>query len=117
MTDTPIEGIDYQAGLAQYQMEKIYNRILGTYLKSVPDLLDKLAGFTEESLQDYIITVHGLKGASYGVQANHLGDLAKDLEFAGKEGNTSFIAENNQHLIDEAYALLARLQVYMDGQG
>ena len=114
---SPIEGIDYEAGMKQYQMERIYNRILGTYLSSVPAILDTLAGFSEEGLNDYIITVHGLKGASYGVQANHIGDLAKDLEFAGKEGNTSFIRENNQHLIDETNALLARLKVFMDAQG
>lgn len=117
MSDTPIEGIDYQAGLEQYQMDRIYNRILGTYLRTVPEILDTLAAFKEENLQDYITTVHGLKGASYGVQANQIGDLAKELEFAGKDGKVAFIVENNQHLIDETNALLARLQVYMDAQG
>ena len=116
MSEVSIEGIDYEAGLAQYQMAKIYDRILGTYLRTVPDILSTLAAFSEEGLNDYIITVHGLKGASYGVQANHVGDLAKDLEMAAKEGNVAFIEENNQHLIDETNALLARLQVYMDAQ-
>jgi HPt (histidine-containing phosphotransfer) domain-containing protein len=114
MAATPIEGIDYEAGLAQYQMEKIFLRILGTYVKSVPGILDTLAAFDENTLQDYITTVHGLKGASYGVQANHVGDLAKELEFAGKDGNVAFIHENNQHLIDETNALLARLAVFID---
>ena len=116
MSDTLIEGIDYEAGLAQYQMKKIYDRILGTYLRTVPEILDTLAAFSEEGLKDYIITVHGLKGASYGVQANHIGDLAKELEFAGKDGTVAFIEENNQHLIDETNRLLARLKVYLDEQ-
>lgn len=116
MADTPIEGIDYDAGMAQYQLPKIYNRILATYLRTVPDILNTLAAFSEEGLQDYITTVHGLKGASYGVQANHIGDLAKDLEFAGKDGKIDFILENNQQLIDETNALLGRLQTYMDTQ-
>ena len=113
---TPIEGIDYEAGLKQYTMATLYNRILGTYLRSVPAILDTLAAFSEEGLKDYVTTVHGLKGASYSVQANHVGDLARDLEFAGKEGNVSFIWENNQHLIDETNLLLARLKVFMDEQ-
>ncbi len=116
MSDTPIEGIDYQAGLAQYRMDKVFNRILGVYLKSVPGILETLATYGEENLQDYITTVHGLKGASYGIYANHIGDLAKELEFAGKDGNTDFIWENNQHLIDEAHALLGRLKIYLDAQ-
>ena len=116
MSETPIEGIDYEAGLAQYQMAKIYDRILATYLRTAPDILATLAAFSEEGLNDYIITVHGLKGASYGVQANHIGDLAKDLEMAGKDGNVDFIKDNNQHLIDETNALLAKLQVYMDSK-
>jgi HPt (histidine-containing phosphotransfer) domain-containing protein len=113
-TETPIEGIDYAAGLAQYQMEKIYNRILATYARSAPGLLETLAGFSEADLENYIITVHGLKGASYGIQANVVGDLAKDLEFAGKDGNVEFIKANNQNLIDEANALIGRLSAYLD---
>ena len=116
MGATQIEGIDYEAGLANYQMEKVYDRILGVYLSSAPEILDTLAAFSVDKLEDYIIKVHGLKGASYGVQANHIGDLAKELEFAGKDGNTGFIEENNQHLIDETNALLARLQVYFDSK-
>jgi len=114
---TPIEGIDYEAGLKQFSMEKIFNRILGTYLKSVPSILDTLAAFSEEGLKDYVTTVHGLKGASYGVQANYIGDLARDLEFAGKDGNIGFIRENNQQLIDETNRLLERLKVFIDEQG
>lgn len=116
MSDTPIQGIDYEAGMAQYQMEKIYNRILSTYLRTVPEILDTLAAFSEENLQDYITTVHGLKGASYGVQANHIGDLSKELEFAGKDGNIDFITQNNQHLIDETNILLGHLKIYLDAQ-
>lgn len=117
VSNTPIEGIDYEAGLAQYQMERIYHRILSTYLRSVPEILDTLAAQQEGDLDGYITTVHGLKGASYGVQANHIGELAQDLEFAGKRGDVDFIRQNNQQLIDETNALLARLKAFMDAQG
>ncbi|MDR3136111.1 MAG: Hpt domain-containing protein [Coriobacteriales bacterium] len=115
-SETPVEGIDYQAGLAQYQLERVYHRILTSYARSVPDLLNKLAAFVPEELQDYITTVHGLKGASYGVQANHIGDLARDLELAGKQGDLNFIREHNQHLLDETNTLLNRLRVYLDSE-
>lgn len=117
MTDTPIEGIDYKAGLVQYQMDKIYNRILASYLRSVPGMLDTLAASCEEDLDSYLITVHGLKGASYGVQANHIGDLAGNLERAAKEADMSFIRENNQHFLDETRSLLSRLEVFLNTQG
>jgi HPt (histidine-containing phosphotransfer) domain-containing protein len=114
MSTEAIEGIDYAAGLAQYQMEKIYNRILATYVKSAPGLLDTLAAFSEPDLENYIITVHGLKGASYGIQANVIGDLAKELEFAGKDGNIDLIKQKNQNLIDETNALIGRIATYLD---
>jgi HPt (histidine-containing phosphotransfer) domain-containing protein len=112
--DSPLEGIDYAAALAQYQMENIYHRILATYVRSAPGLLETLAAFSKDDLENYIITVHGLKGASYGIQANKIGDLAKELEFAGKDGKINFILANNQHLIDETNALIARLAAYLD---
>ena len=117
---SPVEGLDFEAALVQYRMEKTYIRILTVFLRSVPGILEKLVAFVDaggsDGLNEYITTVHGLKGSSYGVQANYLGELAKDLEFAGKEGNVAFILENNARLIEETNALLARLKVYLDAQ-
>ena len=113
MSDSPVEGLDFAAALKQYQIEKVYQRILKVYVSSTPDILAKLAAFSEAQLDDYIITVHGLKGASYGIQANYIGDLAKELEFAGKDGNLALIEEKNTALIAEATALIKRIAAYL----
>jgi HPt (histidine-containing phosphotransfer) domain-containing protein len=115
-TTSPVEGLDIQAGIAQYRMEKIYNRILATYLRSVPGILAKLASPTEENLQDYIINVHGLKGSSYGVQANEVGKQAEALEHAAKAGDLAFVHANNDRLAQTTNALLGQLKTYLDAQ-
>jgi HPt (histidine-containing phosphotransfer) domain-containing protein len=113
MSDSPVEGLDFAAALAQYQIEKIYQRILKVYVASTPEILAQLAAFDVTRLEDYITTVHGLKGASYGIQANPVGDLAKELEFAGKEGNVALVAEKNDALIAETSALIERIAAYL----
>jgi HPt (histidine-containing phosphotransfer) domain-containing protein len=113
MSNSPVEGLDFTAALAQYQMEKIYQRILKVYVTSTPGVLDKLAAFSEAGLDDYITTVHGLKGASYGIYANRVGDLAKELEFAGKDGDIALIAEKNGALLAETKSLIERIANYL----
>ncbi|MDR0501428.1 MAG: hypothetical protein LBG97_09365 [Coriobacteriales bacterium] len=116
---TPIVGIDFNAALAQFKLERVFLRILTKYRDSIPDVLEQLSNYVEkktpvEGLDDYITTVHGLKGASYGIFANDLGDLAKDLEFAARDGRLDFVSSNNGKLVLETNALLKRIDSYLN---
>ena len=105
-----IPGIDMDSGIKRYGSKKLFLRILKSFVKSAPKLLEKLRSPTEEGLADYAINVHGFKGACYNISADSLGDQAKELEFAGKSGDFTTIAEKNGALIESAEKLLADLE-------
>jgi CheY-like chemotaxis protein len=102
-------GLDAAEGARRYGM-KTYLRIIQSYVTHMPQLLDKLRDLTEESLSDYAITIHGIKGASYGISAKKVGTLAEALEKLAKSGNFEAVKQNNAAFIKEAEKLLRALR-------
>lgn len=78
-----------------------YNDILNTYVskaKEKHDYIKKL--FEEKSWKNYIIEVHALKSSSLTIGSKPLSELAKELEFAGKEENYRLIEEKNDAMLE-----------------
>ncbi|MDR1377282.1 MAG: response regulator [Synergistaceae bacterium] len=104
-----VDGIDFEAGVTYYGREDSYLQILRSYLKHTPDLVENLRDVSETTLPEYAITVHGLKGSSYGIRADELGKRAEALELAAKAGDFETVSANNDAFIEEAYRLLSDL--------
>jgi CheY-like chemotaxis protein len=104
-----LEGMDLEAGLKRYGSEEVYTRILRSFLTHTPGLLEKLRSLTQETLPDYAVTVHGLKGASYGVCAEAIGVEAEELEFAAKAGDYETVASKNAGFIVKVEAAMDAL--------
>jgi HPt (histidine-containing phosphotransfer) domain-containing protein len=62
------------------------------------------------NLQPYIINVHALKSALANIGETELSGLAKNLEQAGRDGNTAFIAEETPAFLSGMAALLEKLK-------
>jgi PAS domain S-box-containing protein len=105
-----LAGMDFEAGLRRYGTEDIYIKVLQSYVAHSPELLDKLRSLTRETLPDYAITVHGLKGASYGVCANGTGRDAEELEHAAKAADYEKVRAKNAAFIEKTEALLEDLR-------
>jgi signal transduction histidine kinase/CheY-like chemotaxis protein len=108
-----IEGIDIQAGKTRYN-EKTYLDVLRAYSVHTPALLEKLRNaekenFSDEVMEDYIITVHGIKGSTYGICADAVGKQAEALEHAGRDRKMQFIKENNVPLIESTEKLIKKI--------
>lgn len=54
----------------------------------------------EEDYEQYKILVHSLKSGAANIGAEKLSEMAKNLEYAAKDGNIEYILENNQDLLD-----------------
>jgi CheY-like chemotaxis protein len=102
-----IEGVNIQAGINRYP-EKTYLEVLRAYYIHTPALLEKLRHPKNE--EEYIITVHGLKGSTYGICADAIAKMAENLEYAARGGDFQFIRENNDSFIELVENLLKSLE-------
>jgi PAS domain S-box-containing protein len=109
-----LDGMDFEAGLKRYSAEGIYMKVLWSYVTHSPALLDKLRALSRETLPDYAITVHGLKGASYGVCANETGKSAEELEHAAKAGDYERVSAKNAAFIERTERLLENLRQLLE---
>ena len=104
-----VPGLDLNGGLTRYGGEEVYLGILRSYAVHTPELLERLRSLSRETLGDYAVTVHGIKGASYGICAGEVGKQAEALEAAAKAGAYEEVARDNDGFIEQAEALLTRI--------
>ena len=109
-----IEGLDKARALEQFGgSEETYLIVLQSYVTNTPDLLDKIRAYTKAQLPNYAITVHGIKGTSYGICADTVGNLAEKLEHAAKRGDFQYVSEHNDKLIEATEQLIARIDAVL----
>ena len=98
-------GIQYCGG-----NEEDYKEILQVYLNSglqkIREIREK---YKAEDWKNYTILVHALKSTSIGIGATSLGEMAKNLEMAGKEGNISFIQAHHREVMQEYEEVLLEI--------
>jgi len=110
-----IPGVDTKKGLSLYGgAKKIYLPMLNSYAHNTPKVLDKLRSVSAENLRDYVITVHGLKGTSAALGAEHIRALALELENLSRAGNLQAVLEKNDKLIADTEAVVANVKEWLD---
>ncbi|MDD6035476.1 MAG: ATP-binding protein [Lachnospiraceae bacterium] len=103
--------LDANSGLLYCNGKEHYIKILQNFCKEAGDsaeLVERL--FREQDWNQYTIAVHGIKGAMRSIGANKVSELAKELEFAGREGRIAFITGHHARMIEEYRKLLEGLQ-------
>jgi PAS domain S-box-containing protein len=101
-----IDGVNLKAGIERYEGEAAYLGILRSYMIHTPDLLEKLRSLSRETLPEYAITVHGLKGSSFGICAEGIGKQAEELEHAAKAGNYEKVRDETAAFTEKVEAVL-----------
>ena len=109
-----IDGLNIQAGLACFT-EKTYLEVLRSYCLHTPAMLEKMRN--RKTIEEYTISVHGLKGSINGICADGLGKQAAALEQAARSGDIAYIDQNNipfiemvQNQIDQLGQLLFKIK-------
>ena len=108
-----VPGLDMQEGVLRFGSEAGYIDVLRSYAVNTPPLLEQMRHTVETDLVEYAIIAHGLKGASYGVGANALGDMAKELEFAANEKNCDKVRSDFPLFLDAAEQLLRSIDLLL----
>ncbi|MDR1647544.1 MAG: response regulator [Zoogloeaceae bacterium] len=102
-----IDGLDWEEGCAHLGGDaSAYIEILRSWLRHTPELREKIQTPQAETLPDYVIHVHGIKGSSYGVGARRVGVCAEALEDAARHGDIAFVREKTPELLALLDAML-----------
>jgi hypothetical protein len=109
-----LDNIDLAKGRKRYNAEVVYLGILRSWYLHTPVLLDKMRNISAENLAEYTVTVHGLKGASYGICADAIGEKAEELELLGKNGDIAGVQAKNPAFIAMTETLLQRLEKILE---
>jgi PAS domain S-box-containing protein len=110
---TLIDGLNLTAGLSNFAGARTYLTILRSYVNHTPELLERIKGVNAENLAEYAITIHGIKGSSFGILAHKIGDMAQDLERAAKRGDLDAVRAGNDIFIQEAMTLIAQVNAML----
>jgi CheY-like chemotaxis protein len=103
-----IKGLDAEKGLERFGGDgKSYMDSLRSYALHTPPLLESARITT--NIDNYAVTVHGIKGSSYGISAEAAGQWAERLEHAARAGNLSLIGEENNMFIESVKRFISDL--------
>ncbi len=93
-----LRGIDYEAGMKNVMDSlDIYKELLSTFVES-DSLSDAEGFFKERNLEDYRISVHGLKSSAKYIGADVLSDKAKQLEDLARDEDWTGIEKEHPSL-------------------
>jgi signal transduction histidine kinase/CheY-like chemotaxis protein len=111
-----IPGVDTEKGLSLYGYDKkIYLTLLRSYVPNTLENLKKLKTVSKETLSDYVISVHGLKGTSAGIGAEEIRADALKLENLSRAGNLEEVLASNNKLIKDAEVVVNNIKEWLAG--
>lgn len=109
-----IEGINWQAGLDYFAGNRdTYLSVIRSYVDNTARLVNTISNVTLETLSDYAIHVHGIKGSSYDIEAREIAKQAEELEHAAKAGNFQLVSQNTPLFVENARKLLNTLSGFL----
>jgi PAS domain S-box-containing protein len=110
-----VSGLDFAKGLTRFGNDRdAYLKVLRSFAANIPPLLDSVRGdVTADNIEKYTITVHGIKGASRGVGAEAIGNMAEALEHAAKAKDYEFIKKDNNEFISIVEELVEGLNLML----
>ena len=110
-----VEDLNVAQGFERFDRNpELYATVLRTYASDVRILLKTIEDVETNGIMNYIVTIHGIKGASFELLANRIAEIAKKLEYAAVTGDFKYIKINNPIFIREAHRLLDRIDILLD---
>lgn len=107
------KGLMYAGGSRATYHENLY-----TYLKNGEEYRASLQRrFEEEDWKQYIIEVHAVKSSSLSIGAVGLSELAKTMEYAGKEGDFDLIVSKQKSVMSLFERVLKEIKRYLRSTG
>jgi len=106
-----MEDMDVEQGILYCNGEEACIEILGAYCEEWENtgaLIKDI--FEQKDWKNYTVAVHGLKSSLFSIGATKISEMARQLEYAGKENRIDYIEENHTELMEAYEAFFVRLQ-------
>ncbi|MDR3255352.1 MAG: cache domain-containing protein [Synergistaceae bacterium] len=104
-----IDGLDIESGISRFGDEDVYLKVIRSYVGHTPTLLRDVRGLERGNLPEYAVTVHGIKGSSFGICAVKVGEMAEELEFYAKRGEYEITRSKNVEFVMALEKLISDL--------
>lgn len=116
--ETLLPDVDIADGLTHCSGKtELYLRILQMAYESAEKQLSELQGFWDaKDYDNFTIQAHSLKGQLLNMGATELGDMARELEFASKEGRYDEIAKLLQAFVEKYRGLMEKVAIVLEAQ-
>jgi len=113
-----IPGIDPETVLNTYDGDmEIYTTILHSFVSRIPALLDKIRNVSSETLPDYTIKIHMLKGSSGNIGAKEIMAAAGELEAMAKNGDLDGVLAGNKVFLERISVLIDNIKKRLEQSG
>jgi signal transduction histidine kinase/ActR/RegA family two-component response regulator len=109
-----LRGIDFAAGLKEYQDEALYREALGSYRVFIPRLLNTLRDLSRDRLDVYAGAFHDFKRLSYKIYADQAGRQAEAMERAARAGDWETLQGQSGNVIAALETLFRDLGEFLD---
>jgi CheY-like chemotaxis protein len=116
-TDSEIEipGINTALGLSFYEGDRVlFIDLLQLFVEHIPAELEKLHHVSKDSLREYAIDAHTIKGSSAGIGAAAVTETARQLEQMAKDDDLSGVLALNPTLIQKTETLLSDIREWLE---
>ena len=109
-----IEGLDTATAVKGLGGPQLYMTVLNEYYRAISSKAEVIKKYHEAGdIRNYTVEVHSLKSTSRQIGAMELGELAAQLEAAGKEYNTKLIDEKTDTMLAMYLALKEKLKPHV----
>ncbi len=113
--DSVIEDIDFPSAKQMIGSDKLFEKIVREYFKTIPEIHSSIkSAYEEKDYKNYTILVHALKSSSRQIGAVALADMAAELEAAGKDMNVGMIDEKTPYLLQKYLYYRTLLAPYLE---
>ena len=108
-------GVDSKVGISHCGSRATYLEVLRIFIEEGEENISQLQkDLREEDFKNYTIHVHGIKSSLANIGATELSELAREHEYAGKEGRTEWIKEHIEELVQEYNRLIEGVKGFFE---
>jgi CheY-like chemotaxis protein/HPt (histidine-containing phosphotransfer) domain-containing protein len=109
-----IPGVNTKKGINHYGGDlDIYIKVLRSFIQNGLSVIEKLKSVTEDTIMDYAVNVHGIRGISAGIGAQELSETAFYLETMAKSVDIAGVLTENEKFIQDAESLISNVDEWI----